>query len=131
MEAFWRLVRHLFVGGVAPGALERKSLERRLAIIPSGGGPRTGPPVSGLTGEPHSPERDRQAVVPHYGVSNDFYALWLDRHMVYTCAYFTAPDQGLDQAQEQKLDHICRKLRLRPGQRLLDIGCGFGGLVLH
>jgi cyclopropane-fatty-acyl-phospholipid synthase len=87
-------------------------------------------PAAKLAGAPHSKERDRRAVAFHYNVSNDFYALWLDRQMVYSCAYFASPDDSLDQAQEQKLDHICRKLRLQPGQRLLDIGCGWGGLVI-
>lgn len=84
-----------------------------------------------LSGKRHSVERDRQAVTYHYDVSNDFYALWLDRRMVYSCAYFQTPADELDTAQERKLDYICRKLRLKPGQRLLDIGCGWGGLVLH
>ncbi len=57
-------------------------------------------------------------------MSNDFYALWLDRRMVYSCAYFRSSDEDLDTAQERKFDYICRKLRLRPGQHLLDIGCG-------
>ncbi len=83
-----------------------------------------------LTGKPHSISRDRQAVTYHYNVSNDFYRLWLDRSMVYSCAYFRTPEDDLDTAQEQKLEHICRKLRLHPGQRLLDIGCGWGGLVM-
>ncbi len=84
-----------------------------------------------LSGRKHSVERDRQAVTYHYNVSNDFYALWLDRRMVYSCAYFHSSDDDLDTAQEQKLEHICRKLRLKPGQRLLDIGCGWGGLVIY
>ncbi len=84
-----------------------------------------------LSGQPHSVERDRQAVTYHYDVSNDFYALWLDRRMVYSCAYFASPDEDLDTAQERKLDYICRKLRLRSNERLLDIGCGWGGLVIH
>ncbi|MGH8675981.1 MAG: class I SAM-dependent methyltransferase, partial [Burkholderiales bacterium] len=79
----------------------------------------------------HSRKRDAQVVRYHYDVSNDFYALWLDRRMVYSCAYFKTGDEDLDQAQEQKLDHICRKLRLSPGERFLDIGCGWGALVLH
>jgi cyclopropane-fatty-acyl-phospholipid synthase len=62
-------------------------------------------------------------------VSNDFYGLWLDAERVYSCAYFESPDQSLHEAQRNKLDHICRKLRLQPGERLLDIGCGWGALV--
>jgi len=84
-----------------------------------------------LSGSKHSIERDRQAVTYHYNVSNDFYALWLDKHMVYSCAYFHSSDDDLDTAQEQKLDILCRKLRLKPGQHLLDIGCGWGGLVMY
>ena len=82
-------------------------------------------------GKKHSPERDRRAVMFHYDVSNDFYRLWLDRRMIYSCAYFQSPNDDLDTAQEQKLDYICRKLRLRPGRRLLDIGCGWGGLIIY
>src|SRR5437867_9376151 len=77
----------------------------------------------------HSRKRDREAIQYHYDVSNDFYALWLDRNMVYSCAYFKREDDTLDAAQEQKLDHICRKLRLQAGERFLDIGCGWGGLI--
>src|SRR3984893_12410172 len=84
-----------------------------------------------LSGELHSIERVRQAVSYHYDVSNDFYALWLDEQMVYSCAYFETDDEGLDTAQARKLDYLCRKLRLRPGDRLLDIGCGWGGLGIH
>jgi cyclopropane-fatty-acyl-phospholipid synthase len=78
----------------------------------------------------HTRERDAAAIQHHYDVSNDFYALWLDRHLVYSCAYFQSGTEGIDRAQEQKLDHICRKLRLAPGERLLDIGCGWGGLAI-
>ena len=84
-----------------------------------------------IRGKRHSFERDRRAVTFHYDVSNDFYRLWLDRRMVYSCAYFTSQDEDLDLAQERKLDYLCRKLRLRPSQRLLDIGCGCGALVIH
>ncbi len=84
-----------------------------------------------LSGKPHSIERDRQAIAYHYNVSNDFYALFLDRRMVYSCAYFRSPQDSLEQAQEQKLEYICRKLRLQPGMRILDIGCGWGALVMY
>ena len=77
----------------------------------------------------HSKKRDAEAIRYHYDVSNDFYALWLDREMVYSCAYFKTGEEDIHVAQEQKLDHICRKLRLKPGDKLLDIGCGWGSLV--
>ena len=80
-------------------------------------------------GRKHSRERDRAAIAYHYDVSNEFYELWLDRELVYSCAYFRDGVDSIDQAQLDKLDHICRKLRLRAGERLLDVGCGWGGLV--
>ena len=78
----------------------------------------------------HSPQKDAEQIQFHYDVSDDFYALWLDPRRVYSCAYFREPDFSLAQAQEAKLDHICRKLMLRPGERFLDIGAGWGGLLL-
>jgi len=78
----------------------------------------------------HSLESDRAAISHHYDVSNAFYKLFLDQRMVYSCAYFHAEGDSLDTAQAQKLDHICRKLRLKPGERMLDIGCGWGALVI-
>ena len=72
---------------------------------------------------------NRQAISFHYDVSNDFYALWLDEQRIYSCAYYEDAGQSLEQAQRNKLDHICRKLRLKPGERLLDIGCGWGALI--
>ncbi len=78
----------------------------------------------------HSKPSDRKNISYHYDVSNDFYGLWLDARRVYSCAYFRSPDDTLDAAQEQKLEHICRKLHLKPGERFLDIGCGWGGLIL-
>jgi cyclopropane-fatty-acyl-phospholipid synthase len=74
--------------------------------------------------------RDLAAIRFHYDVGNNFYALWLDERLVYTCAYFETRETPLEEAQEAKLDLICRKLRLRPGMRLLDIGCGWGALVM-
>ena len=82
-------------------------------------------------GKPHEAERDRAAIRYHYDVGNDFYQLWLDQRMVYSCAYFHRPDYTLDEAQRAKLDLVCRKLRLRPGERLLDVGCGWGALIMH
>jgi cyclopropane-fatty-acyl-phospholipid synthase len=78
-----------------------------------------------------SPSKDlnRYAISFHYDVSNDFYALWLDEQMVYSCAYYEDAGQGLEQAQCNKLDLICHKLRLKPGEKFLDIGCGWGALI--
>ncbi len=79
----------------------------------------------------HTREEDRAAIAFHYDVGNDFYRLWLDERMVYSCAYFREAGATLEAAQTAKLDLICRKLRLGQGERLLDIGCGWGGLVIH
>jgi len=79
----------------------------------------------------HSPRTDRAAISYHYDVGNEFYKLWLDERMVYSCAYFRTGEETIDEAQVAKLDHICRKLRLIPGERFLDVGCGWGGLVIH
>jgi cyclopropane-fatty-acyl-phospholipid synthase len=84
-----------------------------------------------LHGSAHSKHRDREAVSYHYNLSNDFYRLWLDRNMVYSCALFERDDEDIDAAQVRKLDYLCRKLRLHAGETLLDIGCGWGGLILH
>jgi cyclopropane-fatty-acyl-phospholipid synthase len=78
----------------------------------------------------HTPQKDAEQIRFHYDVSDDFYALWLDPRRVYSCAYFREPGFSLAQAQEAKLDHICRKLMLKPGERFLDIGAGWGGLLL-
>ncbi len=79
----------------------------------------------------HSRASDRQSIQYHYDVSNEFYQLWLDPAMVYSCAYFEAGGEDLATAQRQKIDHILAKIDLRPGQTLLDIGCGWGALVIR
>ena len=78
----------------------------------------------------HSPQHDAEQIQFHYDVSGDFHSLWLDPRRVYSCAYYSSADMSLAQAQEAKLDHICRKLMLRPGERFLDIGAGWGGLLM-
>ncbi|MDD5369045.1 MAG: cyclopropane-fatty-acyl-phospholipid synthase [Anaerolineaceae bacterium] len=84
-----------------------------------------------ISGELHSKDRDARAVSYHYNVGNDFYSLWLDHNMQYSCGYFPTGHESLNVAQEKKLEHICRKLRLKPGERLLDIGCGWGFLAMY
>jgi len=79
----------------------------------------------------HNKEKDAEAIRYHYDVSNDFYKLWLDQNMVYSCAYFENGDEDLATAQLKKIDHILTKIQLQPGQTLLDIGCGWGALVLR
>jgi len=79
----------------------------------------------------HTRKTDRKAIEYHYDVSNEFYSAWLDPRMLYSCAYFRTGDEDLATAQVQKLDHICRKLMLAPGQTLLDIGCGWGAMAIH
>lgn len=79
-----------------------------------------------LTAGERSREWDRQGIQYHYDARNDFFQLFLDRRMVYSCAYFPTGAEDLDAAQEKKLDHLCRILRLEEGERLLDIGCGWG-----
>jgi cyclopropane-fatty-acyl-phospholipid synthase len=75
--------------------------------------------------------RSRDNVHHHYDIGNDFYELWLDKQLVYTCAYFRDPADSLEQAQIEKMDHVCRKLRLKPGEKVIEAGCGWGALALH
>ena len=96
-------------------------------------GPPLPPPPeeARLHGAVHSRARDARAIAHHYDVSNDFYRLFLGETMTYSCAYFATPQTALDDAQRAKYDLICRKLGLGPGSRLLDVGCGWGGMALH
>jgi cyclopropane-fatty-acyl-phospholipid synthase len=75
--------------------------------------------------------RARRNIQHHYDIGNDFYRLWLDKQMVYTCAYFPSQDMALEDAQLAKLDHVCRKLLLKPGEKVVEAGCGWGALSLH
>lgn len=109
---------------------ERLKLGARMLTLPAERRSR-GARAASLRGRRFSLARDRQAVSYHYDRSNELFSLFLDARMVYSCAYFESADTSLDVAQERKLDLLCRKLRLRPCERLLDIGCGFGGLILH
>jgi cyclopropane-fatty-acyl-phospholipid synthase len=120
--------------GIALSGLDRlKSLVRAVRSAPSVLLARA--PVPSIEAAPrgrrHSLRRDRTAVRHHYDVSNDFYRLVLGPSLTYSCAYFEHPDDTLEEAQGRKHELICRKLRLAPGERLLDIGCGWGSLLLH
>jgi cyclopropane-fatty-acyl-phospholipid synthase len=122
--------------GQGPG-LRLPDRLRALALGVAAAGPATLLGAAGRSTEPrlrgrrHSLARDRDAVRHHYDVSNAFYRLLLGPSLVYSCASFAAPDDDLETAQRRKLELICRKLRLAPGERLLDIGCGWGSLVMH
>lgn len=103
----------------------------RLLRLRSGPAPDMLPAKASLRGRIHNPQRDKVAVRHHYDLNNDFFALWLDRRMVYSCSYFPTGTETLDESQERKLELVCRKLRLKDGERFLDLGCGFGGLVMY
>jgi cyclopropane-fatty-acyl-phospholipid synthase len=80
---------------------------------------------------PNTLRGSRANIRRHYDLGNDFYRLWLDEQLVYTCAYFPTGDASLEAAQLAKLEHVCRKLRLRPGERVVELGCGWGALAIH
>ncbi len=130
IEAAFDLVDYLLGKDLnLPSSLHLAGLLRKL---PATRQPRTGRQPATLRGSVHSKGRDCQAISYHYDLPPEFFNLWLDPHMVYSCAYFTsAEDTDLDTAQQRKLDYICKKLRLRQGDRLLDIGCGWGALLIH
>ncbi|MGW6546737.1 class I SAM-dependent methyltransferase [Streptomyces massasporeus] len=134
LRAVWAARRE---HGLRPPRLTPADRARALATAARLGviGPRPAAPASQarLRGGLHSRTRDRAAISHHYDLSNDFYALLLDETMAYSCGYWTGEDPGFTaaDAQRAKLELICRKLALKPGARLLDIGCGWGSLTLH
>jgi cyclopropane-fatty-acyl-phospholipid synthase len=114
------------------GVAARLRVVQAAARLGALGFPPPAPPEEArLRGRMHSRVRDRRAISHHYDVSNEFYGLVLGRTMTYSCAYFETLGTGLDDAQRAKYDLICRKLGLSPGRRLLDVGCGWGGMVMH
>src|SRR5581483_1116524 len=128
IEAALSLGEHLLQRS---GFTKRLYLWTLLGQLPAAKRPRTVPRAADPRGSLHSVSRDRQAIHYHYDLPAEFYELFLGEPLVYSCAYFQNPEEGLPAAQEQKLDYICRKLRLRPGDSYLDIGCGWGALVIH
>ena len=133
LRRVWRAARQ---GGATPrigpsAVVAAARTAHRLGVL---GRPPVAPASQArLRGRLHSLRRDQDAIAHHYDLSNDFYSLILDRHMAYSCAYFTSDLAGytLEDAQRDKLDLVCRKLGLVAGQRHLDIGCGWGSLSLH
>src|SRR3954451_1823863 len=113
-----------------------RATQLRLALAAARAmGPMKPPPVPDNElrprGRRHSIERDKRSVTHHYDVSNDFFALWLDQSMTYSCAFFSRDGSSLEAAQREKLDLICTKLALEKGERMLDVGCGWGSLAIY
>ena len=128
-EVAFELAEYLL--GEERSTTNSSGLHRCLQKLPESDHSRTDASSRTFAGPVHSRDRDRKAIRYHYDLPAEFYALWLDPRMVYSCGYFTVPEEDLDSAQTKKLEYTCRKLRLHPGERLLDIGCGWGGLMMH
>jgi len=127
--AFTVFLRHLVAQMDARGLWDKLRLFRALVKLPNQRNVRDPSKAARPTeGERHV-AKDREAISHAYDLPAEFYRLFLDRNMQYTCGYFARPDEDLDAAQERKLDYVCRKLRLQPGERFVDFGCGFGTLV--
>jgi cyclopropane-fatty-acyl-phospholipid synthase len=127
VEAIARLQR---LAERQPSAKDRAALGRTLLRLPKPPR-RTRSRRARLRGARHARRRDQEAISFHYDLPHDFYAAFLDPQLVYSCAYFADGDDDLAAAQCRKLDLVCRKLRLQPGMRVLDIGCGWGSLLIH
>jgi cyclopropane fatty-acyl-phospholipid synthase-like methyltransferase/DUF1365 family protein len=129
----WAVARDRGASAAAPSGGTRRLAAARTALRLGLIGPPPAAPAgeARLSGRAHTRRRDRAGIAHHYDLSNDFYALLLGESMAYSSAYYTEGDQSLLSAQRDKLDLICRKLELSDGSRLLDVGCGWGSLILH
>ena len=107
----------------------RKKLNLALKVLLPLNKQQTSRPIQFSRNDELPRQNGKETIAFHYDISNEFYQLWLDKRMIYSCAYFEHSEQSLEQAPCNKLDHICRKLRLQAGEHFLDIGCGWGALV--
>jgi cyclopropane-fatty-acyl-phospholipid synthase len=136
-RALYHLMRSPDIGfgeGYTDGSIEIEG--DLLTLVEAAYGGTVHPLVERLLFQPQRPRSNslagsRQNIHRHYDLGNDFYRLWLDQRMLYTCAYFPTPEATLDDAQVAKMDHVCRKVALRPGERVVEAGCGWGALALH
>jgi cyclopropane-fatty-acyl-phospholipid synthase len=130
LASFFRLA--VFLGGIRRSKDEARTFAERLSSLPEEqrSAQRDDTAVR-RAGEVHSIARDRAAISHHYDLPTSFFKLWLDPFMQYTCAYFHDAEEDLGAAQLRKMEYLCRKLALRPGQRLLDVGCGWGGFARY
>jgi cyclopropane-fatty-acyl-phospholipid synthase len=130
LDAFLLMLR-----SYRPPPIERGAQLRLALAAARAAGPMRPPPVPEVEQRPrgkrHSPERDRRSVQFHYDVSNEFFKLFLDESLTYSCAFFSLDDSSLEAAQFAKLELVCTKLALKEGMRVLDVGCGWGSFALH
>lgn len=122
-------LRHLVARQDRATAWDKLRLFRSLCRLPRPKNPRDRSRAGRPTEGDHRVAREREAIAYAYDLPGEFYRLFLDRNMQYTCGYFADPAEDLDAAQERKLDYVCRKLRLRAGERFIDFGCGWGNLI--
>ncbi|MBY0514455.1 MAG: cyclopropane-fatty-acyl-phospholipid synthase family protein [Gemmataceae bacterium] len=131
MLAFAGWLGHVFDTTAKRRGYENLKIAWDLGRLPDRKNSRDPARINDPTAGGHQPDREREAVAYSYNLPGEYYALFLDPHLQYTCAYFKSPDISLEAAQLGKMTHVCRKLRLKPGERLLDVGCGWGGLIIH
>ncbi|MCI0380216.1 MAG: cyclopropane-fatty-acyl-phospholipid synthase family protein [Gemmataceae bacterium] len=129
--AFTRWLKHLVDNGERHSFWFRLKMFRRLLKLPRQVNTRDAQLAGKPTKGDHRIVRDREAIAFTYDLPVEFYRLFLDDNMQYTCGYFASADDDLNAAQSRKMDYICRKLRLKPGERFADFGCGWGGLLIH
>lgn len=130
-RAFTRWLSHLIENDDRHGLFWRLGIGRLLLKLPKSLSQRD----ESLAGKPtkgdHRIERDREAISYTYDIPGEVYELFLDKYLQYTCGYYRDPHDDLESSQRNKMDHVCRKLRLKPGERLADFGCGWGGLLIY